>query len=550
MPSQPDLSSTATRFPVEIRRLPWIKALASDYAFDFARVADFFAGDPAERTAWTDAIARAQRHPRQRDAIADILLAQQRARAASPEARAAAERLRDPSTVAMVTGQQAGLFGGPLFTLLKALTVLQLAERTAADHGVPTVAIFWIDAEDHDWHEIKSCGLLDADVGLTQVALDDPSGAGHGPVAGVLLDDGIDSATASLASMLPATEFTPALLESVRRAYRPGVGMAQAFGTWLESLLGPRGLVVFDASDPAAKPLVSEIFAREIATIGDTSRLAVAAGVALTERGYHAQVTPQEGSAALFHLGGGRESIRLQGDQLFIGDTAATREAMLERARRQPAEFSPNVLLRPVVQDTLFPTCCFVAGPNELGYLAQLRSIYAAFDVPMPLIHQRSSATLLDANAMRFLSRYAVPLESLRAQDESELNRLLGAQIPAEAEQSIEETVRAVDEHMDAVATALARIDTTLDAAARSTRGRMQDDVKKLRGKLLQAVKRKNDTVRRQFLHAQAQAFPGGHPQERGVGFVYFLNKYGDGLVDRLCEELPLDQGRHWVMTL
>ena len=538
------------RFPVEIRRFPWIKRLAGDYAFDFPRVADFFAGDPTDRSAWADAITRAQRHPRRRDTIADIVQAQQRERSAPPHAIAMADRLRDPTTVAIVTGQQAGLFGGPLFTLLKALTVIRLAERTAREHGVPTVAVFWVDAEDHDWDEVKACGVLDADLSLAKVSLADPPGAGEGPVARVELDDSVSVATASLASAIPATEFSAELLDAIRRAYRPGVGMAQAFAVWLESLLGPRGLVVFDASDQAAKPLVSGIFAREIERAGETSRLAAAAGAALTKRGYHAQVTPQEGHAALFHLGGGRESIRVQGNQFMIGQSAGDREATLERVRTQPADFSPNVLLRPVVQDTLFPTCCFVAGPNELGYLAQLRDIYAAFDVPMPLIHQRSSATILDANAMRFLSRHELPLESLHAQDESELNRLLAAQVPPGAEQSIEEAGRAIDERMEVVATAISKIDATLDAAARSTRGRTQDDLKKLRGKLLQAVKRKDETVRRQFLHAQAQAFPGGHPQERDVGFIYFLNKYGGGFVDRLCEELPLDQGRHWVITI
>ena len=550
MPPHPDLSSTAAGFPVEIRRFPWIKRLACDYALDFARVADFFAGDPTDKSAWSDAIARAQRHPRERDAITDIIQAQQRARSASPQATATAERLRDPRAVAVVTGQQAGLFGGPLFTLLKALTVLRLAERTASEHGIPTVPVFWIDAEDHDWDEVKACGVLDAELGLARVSLDDPPGAGGGPVAGVQLGDAASLATEALASTLPTTEFSPELLEAVRRAYRPGAGMAQAFGSWLESLLGPRGLVIFDASDQAAKPLVSGVFSREIQNVGETARLAQTAGEALTARGYHAQVTPQVGHAALFHLGGGRESISLQGDQLMIGESAASRGAVLERVRTRPADFSPNVLLRPVVQDTLFPTCCFVAGPNELGYLAQLRDIYAAFGVPMPLVHQRGSATILDSNAMRFLARYELPLESLRAQDESELNRLLAAQIPPDAEQSIETTNRAIDERMAAVATALSNVDATLDAAARSTRGRMQDDLKKLRGKLLQAVKRKDDTLRRQFLHAQAQAFPGGHPQERDVGFVYFLNRYGGGFVDRLCEELPLDQGHHWVITI
>ena len=550
MPPQTGLSSTATRFPIEIRRFPWIRRLASDYAFEHARVADFFAGDPADGAAWRDAITRAQRHPRQRDAIADIVLAQQRTRTAPPNALAAAERLRDPKTVAIVTGQQAGLFGGPLFTLLKALTALRLAERTAAEHGVPTVAIFWIDAEDHDWDEVKACGVLDAGLNLVRIALDDPPAAGGGPVAGIRLNDSVNAAVALLASTLPATEFTGALLDAVRLAYTPGVGMAQAFGAWLESLLGPRGLVVFDASDPAAKPIVSALFAREIEHAGETSRFAAAAGAALTARGYHAQVTPQEGHAALFHLDGGRASILVEGDRFRVGQSAGTKEAMLERVRTRPAEFSPSVLLRPVVQDTLFPTCCFVAGPNELGYLAQLRDIYAAFGVPMPLIQQRGSATILDANAMRFLARHELPLESLHAQDEGELNQLLKAQIPPEVNASIEEVARAVAGRMDALATAASKLDATLDAAARSTLGRMQDDLKKLQGKILQAVKRKDETLRRQFMHAQAQAFPGGYPQERDVGFVYFLNKYGGGLIDRLCEEMPLDQGRHWVITI
>jgi len=550
VPSQTALSGTGTSFPIEIRRFPWIKRLAGDYAFEYARVADFFAGDPADGAAWRDAITRAQRHPRQRDAVADLVLAQQRTRTASANALAAAERLRDPETVAIVTGQQAGLFGGPLFTLLKALTVLRLAERTAAEHGVPTVAVFWIDAEDHDWNEVKTCGVLDGEHNLVRIALDDPPAAGEGPVAGVRLDDSASAATAMLASTLPATEFSAALLEAVRLAYTPGAGMAEAFGTWLESLLGPRGLVVFDSSDPAAKPLVSALFAREIEHAGETSRLAAAAGAALTARGYHAQVTPQEGHAALFHLDGGRASIRVEDGRLLVGQSASTTEAMLERARTRPAEFSPNVLLRPLVQDTLFPTCCFVAGPNELGYLAQLRDIYAAFGVPMPLIHQRASATILDANAMRFLGRQELSLESLRAQDEGELNRLLKAQIPQEVDVSIDAAGRALAERMDALATAVSKLDATLDAAARSTLGRMQDDLKKLQGKILQAVKRKDETLRRQFMHAQAQAFPGGHPQERDIGFVYFLNKYGNGLVDRLCEEMPLDHGRHWVITI
>jgi bacillithiol biosynthesis cysteine-adding enzyme BshC len=424
--------------------------------------------------------------------------------------------------------------------LLKALTTIRLAERTAAAYRVPTVAAFWIDAEDHDWDEVNACGVLNADLELVRIALGHPPGAGEGPVAHVRLDDSVQAAVDRLAATLPATEFTPGLLEGVRAAYTPGAGMVEAFGRWLETWLGPRGLVVFDSADPAAKPLVSSLFTREIERAGETSRLAASAGRQLTALGYHAQVVPQEDQAALFHIDGTRSSIR-------AGDAQHT---LLERVKTNPAEFSPNVLLRPLVQDTLFPTVCYVAGPNELAYLAQLRGIYDAFGVPMPLMHQRASATILDSNAMRLLARYELPLESLRAQDEAALNALLKAQMPAAVDNAFEEAARALADRLASLATAVTQLDATLEAAAQSTLGRMQDDLKKLQGKVIQAAKRKDETLRRQFKHAQAQAFPGGQPQEREVGFVYFLNKYGPGLVDRLSEELPLDQGRHWVMTI
>ena len=536
---QSGLTGTTTRLPIEIRRFPWIKRLAADYAFEYARVADFFAGNPADPSAWREAIGRAQRHPRDRPAVADLVQAQQRRRGAPAEALAAAERLRDPSSVAIVTGQQAGLFGGPLFTLLKAVTAIRLADRVSREHQVPTVPVFWIDAEDHDWDEVRSCGVLDAQLDLVNVTLGALPGAGTGPVARVRLDGSAHQAVESLASLLQPTEFTPALLDRLRQAYAPGTGMADAFGTWLEAILGSRGLVVFDSSDPAAKPLARPLFTREIEHAGATSRLASEAGIRLVELGYHAQVTPQDDQAALFHIDGVRAP---------IGAASAT--SYLEQVRSRPDEFSPNVLLRPVVQDTLFPTACYVAGPNELAYLAQLRDVYAAFGVPMPLMHHRASATIVDSNAMRFLTRHGLALEALRQQDESVLNQLLEAQIPPAVTTSMDDAVRTLTERMDSLARAVSALDPTLEGAARSASSRMQDDLKKLHAKIIQAMKRKDETVRRQFRSAQAQAFPDGQPQERAVGFVYFVNKYGETLVDRLVEDLPLDQGTHWLMTI
>lgn len=527
-----------------------MRRLAADYAFDYARLAEFFAGNPAEPAAWRDAIGRTQRHARNRAAIADIVEAQQRRRGAPPQALAAANELRHPDTVAIVTGQQAGLFGGPLFTLLKALTALRLAERVRAEYGVPAVAVFWIDAEDHDWDEVKSCGVLGADLELRHLSAGNPPGAHERPVSRVTLDASIVTATSELEAVLQATEFTPGVLGQVRRAYQPGTGMADAFGALVESVLGPRGLVLYDAADPAAKPLVADLFAREVERAGETARLAAETGSALEARGYHAQVMPHLDSLALFHLNATREAIRRTGDRFTIGERVESQAALVERVRQRPEAFSPNVLLRPLVQDTLFPTVCYVAGPNELAYLAQLGHVYDAFDVPMPLIQQRATATVVDSNAMRFLTRHDFPLEALRAQDEAALNELLESQLPPTIESSLHDAVRAVEERLTHLAGEVTALDPTLEGATRSTLTRMQDDLKKLHGKIIQAAKRKNETLRRQYHHAQSQAFPGGHPQEREIGFVYFLNRYGPALVERLNDELSLDMGTHWVVTI
>jgi bacillithiol biosynthesis cysteine-adding enzyme BshC len=325
--------------------------------------------------------------------------------------------------------------------------------------------------------------------------------------------------------------------------------MAEAFGRFMEATLGRRGLVVYDSSDPASKPLVKRIFARELEDPDRTSALATQAGNELIALGYHAQVTPRDGPA-LFHLDGGRRAIRRQGNAFVLGDTVYEAAALASSVATKPEAFSPNVLLRPVVQDTVFPTVCYVAGPNELGYQAQLRRIYERFGVPMPLHYPRASATLLDSAAARFLVRYNMPLESLHPQDDSALNRLLESQLPPSVEQSLHEATRAVEERMAALASAVPALDPTLAGAVRSTLGKMQHDLKTLHSKIIQAAKRRDQTLRRQFERVRAQAFPGGHPQERVIGFVSFLARSGPELVDRLAQDLPPDLHHHWVVTL
>jgi bacillithiol synthase len=318
----------------------------------------------------------------------------------------------------------------------------------------------------------------------------------------------------------------------------------------MEHVLGPHGLVVYDSSDPAAKKLARDVFVKELCEPGNTARIAATAGDVLVATGYHAQATLADGTVSVFHLNAERAPIRIEDDHAVVGEHAMSTVALQEEARTQPEHFSPNVLLRPLVQDTVFPTICYVAGPNELAYLGQLKDVYAHFGVPMPLFYQRGSATLADSATLRFLSKYDLPITALRAQDESALNQLLESQLPPTVEQSLTSVSSLIDERMAAVAAAVPQIDPTLEGAVKSTQGKLQHEVQALHNKVIQAAKRRDDTLRRQFQRAQALTFPQGHPQEREVGFVWFLNRYGPALVDRLMDELPLDMGHHWVLTI
>jgi len=546
---------------VDIRRVPGIRPLAADYVQNFSALAPFYAGDPASRDAWSSVIARRQAHVRNPKAIADVVAAQQRRRGAPSAAIDAAARLADPRTVAIVTGQQAGLFGGPLYTLFKAITALKLADRIREDHGVPTVAVFWTDAEDHDWDEVRSCTILDPSLNPATVALDARAGTPALPVARVPVDGSIDPALSQLAESLPSTEFTPSLLADLRACYPPETGMADAFARWMEHVLGPHGLVVFDSSDAAAKPLVQDIFEKELSAPGETSRRAAAAGADLARRGYHAQVEPAADAVALFYFTstpdlkvgatyGERVPIRSADGNVQIGDRLVSRDELVAEARTTPARFSPNVLLRPIVQDALFPTAAYVAGPNELAYLGQLRGVYEHFGVPMPLMYPRATATLVDAAAARFLSKYDVPLETLQPRDDAGLNALLKTQIPEAVDRALAQAATSIDAAMTRLADAMPALDPTLEGAARNTLGRMQHDLQSLQNKVIQAAKRRDDTLRRQYTRTRAIAFPNGHAQERTIGFVSFLDQYGPALVDRLLTQLPLDLGHHWILTV
>ncbi len=524
--------------------------LSTDYVYRYERLASFYPGSPSDPAAWRSAIARVTQVERDRPALVALLERQLTERGAPEQARAAARKLADPSTVAIVTGQQAGLFGGPFYTLLKALTAAKLAADVEAQFGVPVVTIFWNHGEDHDWAEVASTAVLDAEMQLHAITVADGEGAGSRPVARVPLPDDVTRALDELAAALPETEFTGETLAQLRACYVPGRGMSEAFGRLMDRLLGPLGIVVFDGADTAAKAIAAPIFRRVVTNPGHTTRLAASAGEALEAAGYHAQVTPQADAIALFYMRDAREPLRYVDGRFHAGETSWAPEALLEELDAHPERFSPNVLLRAVVQDTLFPTIAYVAGPSELAYLGQLREVYAFHQTPMPLIVPRVTGTMLDAPAARFLERNDVPLRSLRAQDEHALNALLEAQLPTAVDRALTDTETTLRQHLEALATAVTLVDPTLEGAVQSMGSRLDHELRTVRTKVIQASKRRHETLRRQFVRTRQLTFPGGHPQERTIGVSWFMNRYGPALVPRLYDVLRTEPRRHWLFRI
>jgi len=533
---------------IDFRALPWSSRFANDYCHNFSQLQDFYVADPQQSDSWKTVIDARRANPTD-PKIGEIVVQQLQERGAPDAALNNAKKLLNNKSVAIATGQQAGLFGGPLFTILKALTVIKLAHQVSTDNDIPVVPVFWIDAEDHDLTEISSCQFLDTDMNLSTVTL--PLDGQSGTTAGAIkLDTSISEVLDQLTAGLQPTEFTAEIQKALRAAYAPGTRLVEAFARWLDTLLGKYGLVTYDASDSRTKDIAQPLFARELEALGRTSQLAATAGSAMQAKGYPAQVSPALDTTALFHIESQRKPIRIGDSGFLIDGQPISAQHMRSKLEENPEHFSPNVLLRPLTQDVLFPTIAYVAGPHELVYLGQLRDIYKSFNVPMPVIYPRASVTIVDSSTVKFLKRNNVDFVTLQAQDDVALNTLLAEQLPDEINTAVTRISQNITEQLSNIETTVPTIDPTLVGTVKSTQGRMDKELRNLKAKIIQAAKRRDETLRRQLSRARSHSFPGGSLQERSVGSIYFLNQYGQAFFDRLLEQLPLGIGRHWLLKV
>lgn len=402
--------------------LPGASRLFLDYVGSFDRVRDFYRWDPRDPASFERqaALLRGRGYPR--EAVSRLLLEQNTGWGAGPAARDNARRLADPRALAVLTGQQTGLFGGPLLTLLKAATAVGVAAACEARLGHPVVPVFWMASEDHDLPEADHVTLLDAGHRPTTVRLAWHPGAGFIP-ANLVLGAPIRDCLAAAAALLPTTEFTGDILDHLTRCYAPDETLASAFARWMAWLTREWGLVLADPSDPRLKEHAAPILEGEVRHAPATSRAVLAASARLQEAGYAAQIAVREDGANVFVLDRGRWPLRRVDQGFAIQRGGAL--TPVDPARVPPAGLSPNVALRPVMQDAIFPTLAYIAGPAEVAYFAQLGPAYAAFDVLQPIVLPRTHLTLVESRMAELLARHGLALPQLRSEAETLVSAIL-----------------------------------------------------------------------------------------------------------------------------
>ncbi len=533
--------------------LPGFSDLFARYCSDYASVADYYAGDFRSAEARRAAAQRAADHPRDRDAVADVLLDQNTTWGLTEATRASIEALRDPSSVAVVTGQQVGLLTGPLYTIYKTITALQLADWLSEETGRPVVPVFWVEGEDHDFDEIAHTQLLHRNdlVSLRYKGHREPDDGNLGAVGRLELTDQITAVLQQLDDILPPSDFKPAVMERVRSAYQPGTSLEDAFTALIRALFPEAGLVFLNPDDARLKAQVQPLFRREIKDYTTPYERIEAVSEPLREQ-YHAQVHARPTN--LFWLGAaGRFPIDAQDDGSFAlrgRDQAFSRDELLAHLEETPEHFSPNVVLRPLMQDALVPTAAYVAGPSETAYFAQYKGVYDWAEIPMPIIYPRASVSLVESKVQKVLDKYDLALCDLGGDFEQLFQRVVVDTMEVDVDAVFSEAARHLHEAINTLKPSVEAVDRTLVKSAEATRAALQKEMNELKQRVVRAEKRNQDEVRSQLRKAHDNLFPNGTLQERVVSVLYFLNKYSPALLRDLRNTLSLDTTAHQVVAL
>jgi bacillithiol biosynthesis cysteine-adding enzyme BshC len=517
-------------------------SLVRDYVQGETHLARFFEGDFRSPESYVEKArevdSRFNRATRER--VAEMV------RAPSPAAREGLDRFLEEGGFLVTTGQQPGLFSGPLYSVYKALTAAKLAGALEPILGRPVLPLFWVASEDHDWAEADHTYLLDQGNELHLFRVPAQGGKPNRPLHRIPVEDGLGEALDGFIQTLPDNSFSEPYFKLIRDSYPPGASLSEGFRNVLEGLLPDVPFLFVDAANPTLKKSSLPFLLGELEGAQEHEALLHRVATHLEMEGYGVQVPILERGVNLFLEGpAGRDRIYRDGDGFRLNHAKLTLslEEIRAQAEGDPSILSPNVLLRPVVESALFPTVSYVAGPGELAYFAQLKEFFHCHGIRMPVIFPRHSATLVESKVEKVLEKFHLAVEGLDRPHHELAAEIAREEIPSDVRKALGEIRGAVGKGAGALAKATQGIDPTLKGPvtnARNTAFSAFDDAER---KILQSVKRQNEIALGQLAKAQQNLFPGGKPQERVMNVFYYLARYGPGLIPALLDEFHVALG-------
>jgi bacillithiol biosynthesis cysteine-adding enzyme BshC len=537
---------------IRFTQIPHTTKLFTDFLYDYQKVARFYpdCGRAVSPIAEHAKYIGAQDFDRQR--VPDALERINRRLGSSELTFKHIEMLRRPGSVAIVTGQQAGLFGGPLYTVHKALTVVKLSE-CLNEAGIDAVPVFWIASEDHDYDEVNHLKLIGVDGQVKEIRYESSQHKAETPVGQIRLCEGISQSIDELLADLPPSEFMPEIELALRESYQHGVGFAEAFGRLMAWLFRDYGVVLLDPLDEELKRVAAPIYVRALEKSGEIARALVQRSSELEQAGYHAQIHVSEDMVPLFIMDDGRRVALQERDGRFVvkgSDRSYGNQELAELASRCSTCFSPNVTLRPVVQDYLLPTAAYIGGPAEVAYFAQIGAVYKVLGRPEPCILPRGSFTIVEGRHQKTMKKYSLTLQDFFDGLHPAMAKVVEQSLDRESSTAFTETERVFTDQLDKLERALMRTDATLAASLKHAREKVIYQIEHLRTRFVHSSARRDENAYRQVERAYTTLYPEKTLQERVLNVFYFLARYGPGLLNDLYEAADVGYSNHKLVYI
>jgi bacillithiol synthase len=486
--------------------------------------------------------------------LSDILKSQYSNNTISKHTQHNLENLKSNKTIVVATGQQLGIMGGPLYTFYKIITAIKLCNYLKENHSdYNFVPVFWLEGDDHDYEEVRSFNVLNNENQLIKLEYEDglPAETNRGSVGKQKFNQNIETVLNKLTECLRETEFKPIILDFIKSIYKPDRTFLESFRDLMIRLFDEFGLIIFNPLDPSVKRMLVPVFSKQITEFADHAGTLVERSAELEEI-YHAQVKVKpinlfltDNNERLLIEPTESGEFRLKGKRKKF-----SKEEMLLLLESSPDKFSPNVLLRPICQDFLFPTGFYVGGPAEISYFAQISPLYKIYGIEEPFLYPRSSATIVEKGVKTILEKNLLSYIDIFLDENELVNKIVSESSDINLDNIFAKTSEELNLLFEPINEMLILIDKTLSDLTAKSKIRIEETLNYLKTKATDAETRKYDSTIRQLTKVRNVLYPNGNLQERELNFIYFMNKYGMGFTEWIFNELSINKFEHQIIEL